>query len=695
MKSLKKTILFSFILLSYLSSSTIFFIAVKYSRRSVRNVFKEDMVLTADRINDSISEVVAEKFNILEYTAKLEVLSDDNVSLLDKYLILDPIAHDRSKDLLSMSFIDATGDVYLAPQFKINFGYLPIFQKVMKEGKTVLEGPSADEKTKELSINIATPVRNKNNEIRGILLARFNCDFLCNISQRIKIGETGYAIVIDRATGNTIGAPDRQTVLDQQNLKTLGEEKAADGLVENMDKVISGASDCGYYTIDGVKRIMIYQPVTNTNWSVAIIANDNEFIKNLSSMEKILFYLTVAMLVLSLVVSITIARTLNPLKKVGDAITEISTGNADLTQRLTVKRPKQEIDNVVKGFNGFVEKLQSIITALKESENRLLLADESLQSGTVDTAASITQIIANIESVNSQILNQANSVDETAGAVDEIAANIESLERMILNQSNGVSEASSAVEEMVGNINAVNSSVEKMVSSFGELEQNAEDGISIQSTVNEMLVKIEEESKMLQDANAAIASIAEQTNLLAMNAAIEAAHAGEAGKGFAVVADEIRKLSETSTEQSQTIGDELNKIQDSIYMVVDASSKATSAFTSVSNNIKDTDQLVHQIHNAMDEQQVGSKQITQALQSMNDSTLEVKSASEEMSIGNKQILSEIHKLQSVTAMIKESIYEMSVGAKRINETGAGLSEVSQQVTESIASIKQEIDLFKV
>ncbi|MCQ2576607.1 MAG: methyl-accepting chemotaxis protein [Treponema sp.] len=695
MKSLKKTILLAFILLSYFSCSTIFFIAVKYSRRSVRNVFKEDMFITADRINDSISEVIKEKFNYMEYLALLNEIRSDDVSDLQKSMMLMPMNSDTSKDLLSVSFINANGDAYLSPEFKINFGFVPVFQQALKEGKTVMAGPAADQQTGELSINIATPVRNFQNTITGVLLARFNSNFLCDVSQRIKIGDTGYAIIIDRATGNTIGSPDKKDVKNQQNLKKQAIESGNKELEANMDLVSSGKTDVAYYTENKIKKIMIYQPVKNTNWSVIIISNDNEFVKYLKTMESILFYLTIVILAASVIISLTVVRTLTPLKKVGNAISEIATGNADLTQRLEIKKGKKEILDIVNGFNKFVEKMQTIVTSLQNSEKKLISADESLQSGTEDTASVITQIIANIESVNSQILNQAGSVDETAGAVNEIASNIESLEKMILNQSAGVEQASAAVEEMVGNINSVNSSVEKMASSFMELEQKADAGIKTQQDVNNRIKQIESESKMLQDANSAIAQIANQTNLLSMNAAIEAAHAGDSGKGFSVVADEIRKLSITSTEQSKKIGEELERIQNSINSVVEASQMATSAFSSVSENIQNTDQLVRQIKNAMEEQQVGSKQITEVLSAMNDSTLEVRNASAEMAIGNKHILSQIQNLQNVTTVIRGSVSEMSIGAEKINQTGAALTEVSSQVTDSIDSIKQEINLFKV
>ena len=385
---------------------------------------------------------------------------------------------------------------------------------------------------------------------------------------------------------------------------------------------------------------------------------------------------------------------LKPLIGVKDTLEDISSGDADLTKRIELKS-EDEIGDVVKGFNKFSGKLQAIIADVKNSKDDLVVAGEDMASTAQDTASAITEIIANIESMHKQIEGQKSSVDQTAGAVNEIASNIESLEHMIESQSAGVTQASAAVEQMIGNISSVNSSMDKMATSFGELRTNAQTGFTKQQAVNDRVKEIESQSEMLQEANVAIAAIASQTNLLAMNAAIEAAHAGEAGKGFAVVADEIRKLSETSTAQSKTIGDQLNNIKESINTVVIASGEASHAFESVSNKLEETDQLVMQIKSAMEEQNEGSKQITEALHSMNDSTVEVRNASGEMEEGNKMILKEVQNLQNATIAMNESMEEMAVGARKINETGATLSDISNKVKDSINQIGVQVDQFKV
>ncbi|MBQ5998234.1 MAG: cache domain-containing protein [Treponema sp.] len=402
----------------------------------------------------------------------------------------------------------------------------------------------------------------------------------------------------------------------------------------------------------------------------------------------------VLVVILVIIATLFLRSLLKPLIGVKVTLEDISSGDADLTKRIE-QNSDDEIGDVVNGFNKFAGKLQHIIGDVKTSKDDLLVAGEDLSSATQDTASSITEIIANIESMKNQIGAQNQSVSSTAGAVNEIASNIESLERMIESQSAGVTQASAAVEEMIGNITSVNSSVEKMAISFDELRANSQTGISKQQAVNERISQIESQSQMLQDANVAIASIAAQTNLLAMNAAIEAAHAGEAGKGFAVVADEIRKLSETSTAQSKTIGDQLNNIKESINDVVSASSESSIAFEAVSRKLEETDALVIHIKSAMEEQNEGSKQITEALHSMNDSTVEVRNASSEMQEGNQMILEEVKQLQNATTQMTQSMEEMSVGARKINETGAALTNVSNQMKDSIGKIGVQVDQFKV
>lgn len=385
---------------------------------------------------------------------------------------------------------------------------------------------------------------------------------------------------------------------------------------------------------------------------------------------------------------------IRPIMRITSNFRDISEGEGDLTARLTVSG-SDEIAQLSEYFNRTLEKIRTAISHVKTNANGMQALGESLAGNATNTASDISHIITNIDGVNERIAAQSDGVNQAADAVNTITENISQLDSMIEKQSASVSDASSAVEEMIGNIESVNSSMDKMAESFTLLAKNTDTGVTKQKDVNARIQQIEEESKMLHEANLAISNIASQTNLLAMNAAIEAAHAGEAGKGFAVVADEIRKLSETSSQQSKTIGLQLGSIKDSISSVVVASTEASSAFAMVSGKLSETEQLVQQIKGAMEEQQEGSRQITDALHRMNDSTGEVRRASKDISARNEFILDEMQKLRSSSETMRQGVEEISNGAHRIGESGTELARNSNDVRDAIEDISSQISMFKV
>ena len=568
----------------------------------------------------------------------------------------------------------------------------PFFRSIMNDKKALYVSNIDFQTDGSVCYYIARPAYDGKGKLIGVFAGAVKLDEIDKMLGELTMGKAGKAILVG---SNGVLISHIRGMSKYMDL-SYSDKAGYKGLDEISKKACTGQVGEGYY-IDqnGTKTFASFAPVSGTPWSAILTIPQSQIDAAGNSLQKVIIIICVlAGIIISAACSVILIVAVKPLRVVQSSIHQIASGDADLTQQIAVKS-RNEIGALGDGFNAFMEKLRTIISGVKDSEETLGDVNVGLQKRIEDNGQSIGEIITDLNNIESQVQNQASSVSQTASAVEEISKNIESLERMIETQSSGVSQASAAVEEMIGNIRSVNTSVTHMAESFEGLISNAEDGIRRQSDVNERIRAIEEQSKALQNANKTISSIASETNLLAMIAEIEAAHAGVAGQGFSVVAEEIRKLSETSSIQSKTIGEELKKIQKSINDVVNASQASSDAFTAVNESITSTQQLVLQIKSAMEEQQEGSRQIGDALKVMNDNTTEVRAASHEMAEGNKAILVEVDQLRDTTDVIRQSMDKISKSADNIRTSSDSLNEIADSVEAAVDQIGGQIDLFTV
>ena len=662
-----------------------YYFADKALRASSRSSFE---ALSQD-VTNQIDDLNQKEFMLLNSIAEMPFARDPEVSLEEKNHQMADVVNINVDKYENCAFYDDQGFTYVrSTGQKLNLAAGRVYFEQAMQGKNYVVDPAFSSVINAVLMFYAVPVYNYNGRVHGVAVSVIKGNRLSHIVSDISIGNSNHPFVISKTTGEIIGSAENAGI-DLEANPALGQavQKAIDGNLDIMEYIDS---------ITGKKMSFLARQVpSKPEWLVVCSLPYDYYFGGLKKIQHaILVIIAISFVVMLLSLLLSLNKFLRPLLEVTKSVTELASDSADLTRKIQVKN-KDEIGEVVKGFNLFTDKLRQIIVDIKKSQETLDVVSVDMSHSATDTSEIMKEISSSIDQLHTQLGDQACTVAETVFEVSEVSNNIASLDDLITVQVNEVTQASTTVEEMVSNIASVNRIVDNMAYSFNNLESNVRNGSEKQILVNDKIIKIQDESEMLEEANTVIQGIAEQTNLLAMNAAIEAAHAGEAGKGFSVVADEIRKLSEDSSEQSTKIGEQLTKIRESIASVTLASGESLESFNKLSGMIAETDALVRQIKESMNEQTAGSKQINESLQTLNDNTRNVRTSSNVMTESNKKVMDKIHILEAVTEQMANNMNGVAEDSQKIADAGKLLSDNSRNVRNSVSKISAQIKQFKV
>lgn len=332
--------------------------------------------------------------------------------------------------------------------------------------------------------------------------------------------------------------------------------------------------------------------------------------KSIRNIFIILIIVVVGITLFFLLLGITLNRYIShPIFTMTERAYDLAVGEVDMTKRIPLDS-SDEIGELGKWFNKFLERLQELIVKVK------------------------------------------NGSDEIHRATDEITQGSEDLAHRTNEQAASITETSTTVEQFTTSVrqNTENSAeADMMLTSFNQEIQ--EKKVLIEN-VNSTMTEIFDSSKQIDNIVKVINDISFQTNLLALNAAVEAARAGEAGRGFAVVAAEVRNLAQKTAESSKSIqgivGRNVESTQKGVKLVKDTS----EFFGEVVEMMGETVEKISNITNASREQTTGIDQINNTIGHMDEISSRNAALVEELSATGKKVLSSVVELQELVASFK-------------------------------------------
>lgn len=664
MKSLRTRLIIYFGLLFILISSAMGITSNNSAGEALVREGEHSLDVASLQASMLVRGFLDQKIIFMEAIAAQGIVTDDT-PWAEKVAYLQTEAERNGYE--TFAIVDMEGNAARLKGDPVNVADRDYFKQAIS-GKSCVSDVLISKATNKPSIVVAAPII-RDGAVKGVIYGIADGAELLNITNRIKVGESGYTYISNKS-GVTMAHPDVNRVLTQYNpVEDAKNNPELEGLADIMaNKMLKGQSGVEQYYFEGSSRIIGFKPVEDTEWSVAVAMQEDELLAKVRDMNRAMLIISVIAIALGIMVVYLLSGYITKPIAAASAFAErISELDITLDVPEALKKRRDEIGVLSNSFQSVTDSLRKFVRSISSASQQVASSSEELTATSQQVATSAEEVAKTIEEMAKGTGDQARDTEISAEKISEIGDMIaeEGRQREVLNDSADEvarlkDEGVIAIRELVDKTKITNESTRE---------------------VYKVVIDASESAKEIENASQMIQNIANQTNLLALNAAIEAARAGEAGKGFAVVADEIRKLADDSNRFTKEIKE----------IVMELIKKTTSAVTTMQG-----------VEGLIEEQDAVMEATRTKFDGISDSVEKTKAA---IDILNKtgRIMSEkkdeiIDVIQSLSALSQENAAgteEASASVEQQTSSMLQIAEASEELAKLAEEMQRSISKFKV